>query len=222
MINIYQIYYDEASKNDCYPEYNLYYNPNCTPFFENSVILDLIDNQKHCDGDYFGVWSHKFRHKVDAKQKFTPQIFERFVRNNKADVYSAHRYHSKHVPVRLAEKYHPNYSNILRKILNKIGYFVDFDAQARFIIYSNHFIADRCVFFDYVETLLRPAMEVMSNDEEIKGLIWQNSRYKGHGRLPDHLKPVFGVDFYPYHTFLCERLIMLYLNNNRDIKCLNL
>lgn len=222
MIGVYQIYYDEKSKADCYPEYNLYHNTRCTPFFENSVILDLIDQEKHCEFDYFGVWSHKFRHKVDQRQKFSPQLFERFIKDKRADVYSAHRYHSVHRPVRLAEKYHPNYSYILGKILDKIGYKADFDEPARFIIYSNHFVADSCVYQDYVDSLLRPAMEVMSNNEEVKSLIWQNSQYKGHGKLPDHLKPVFGVDFYPYHTFLCERLIMLYLNNNRDIKCLNL
>lgn len=222
MINIYQIYYDEISKNNCYPEYNLYYNPHCTPFFENSVILELVGNEKHCDGDYFGVWSHKFREKVDPRQKFTPKIFERFIKSHPADLYSAHKYHSAHVPVKLAEKYHPNFSYIMQLILDKISYRADFNEKARFVIYSNHFIASPCVYQDYVDTLLRPAMEVMSNDEEVKSHVWKNARYRGHGNLPDHLKPLFGVDFYPYHTFLCERLIMLYLNNNRDIKCMNL
>lgn len=223
MINIHQIYYDEASKNNCYPEYNLYYNPSCTPFFENSVILDLIDQKVHCQGEYFGVWSHAFRSKVDSKQHFTPEKFQDFVKLNDAEVYSAHRYHSKHVPAVLAQKYHPNFISILQRILNKIGYQADLFKEARFIIYSNHFIASKCVYDDYVETLLRPAMDVMSEKgTEIYNLIWQNSRYKGHGKLPDHLKSLFGVEFYPYHTFLCERLIMLYLNNNHDIICLNL
>jgi hypothetical protein len=223
MINIYQIYYNEETKSKCYPEYKHYYNRYCTPFFENSVILDLIDKKKHCEGEYFGVWSCSFRDKVDRRQKFTPEIFEKFVSSTKGDVFSAHRYHSKHVPAVLAQKYHPNFVSILQRILNRIGYKADLYKEARFIIYSNHFIAQKCVYYDFVETLLRPAMEVMSKKgTDIYNSIWQNSMYKGHGRLPEHLKPLFGVDFYPYHTFLCERLIMLYLNNNPDIVCRNL
>ncbi len=222
MINIYQIYYDEKSKHNCYPQYHHYYNKQCSPFFENSIIVDLINNNAHCAGEYFGVWSHAFKSKVDQRQIFTPEKFERFVLSNKAEVFSAHRYHSKHVPAVLAQKYHPNFISILQRILDKINYKTDLFKPARFVIYSNHFIAQKCVYEDYVTSLLAPAMEVMSNDEEIKKLIWKNSKYKGHGLLPDHLRPVFGVDFYPYHTFICERLIMLYLNNNPNIKCLNL
>ena len=92
LLNIWQVYFDNKSKRNCYLEYNHYNNEGkLTENFENSVIVDLIDKEEHLKADYFsliytnvdhiagqiyGYHSHsKFLKKLDTRQLSTNQNF---------------------------------------------------------------------------------------------------------------------------------------------------
>ena len=102
MVNIWQVYFDEQSKKNCYRWTRRYNNAGrLTEFFENSVIAELIENKKHLgEGfpDYFGVWSHDI--KFDAiykevyrgvKTPFTEDNFYKVIRSYNADGYALHQ-----------------------------------------------------------------------------------------------------------------------------------
>ena len=71
MLRIFQIWFDEESRKNCFehPAVTPYENPTLTPYFENRVILDL----RPYTADYVGVWSHKAGTKIarDGNRHFT-------------------------------------------------------------------------------------------------------------------------------------------------------
>jgi len=63
-LNIWQVYFDENTKKACDPAWNHYDNSyRLTEFFENSVIVDLVNRGEHLKG-YFGVFSHDVKDSI--------------------------------------------------------------------------------------------------------------------------------------------------------------
>lgn len=225
-LKVYQIYFKEEQKQLL--DYQPYYNQDCTVFFENSIIAKLIEDGKHIGHEYFGVVSYKLREKIGSvmkerwkslqnianhsNQEFTPEFFEELLLKHKPDVMSFQR-HLPHDPISLADKFHPNFSGYFRKIMGEIGY--DWKPQAfKDILYCNYFVAKSHWYEAYVKEMLIPAMEVMESMPELMG----NSGYPH--KLPEDLKMKFGIDHYPYHPFLCERMMSYYVWLNK-LECLH-
>jgi len=73
----------------------------------------------------------------------------------------------------------------------------------------NNFVAKKDVYERYVTEMLAPAMEVMLTMPELM----KNSMY---GKpLPENLKKSFGVNWFPYHTFLAERFFSYFCHLNK-------
>lgn len=221
-MKIYQIYYNEETRAKLEPEYIPYFNENCTPFFENSIIRDLIESGEHIGSNYFGVFSPKLREKTQSsggiyvhrrrlKNTFSPAAFENLVLKSKAEIVGLN-FMPPHNTIELGNRYHPEFTNIMTAILTKL----DLARYARMVtrtpIYFNHFVMTEGRWNQYTSEILFPAMDLMQNDERIKKLVWQNASY---GLLPNHLKSSFGVHYYPYHTFICERLINIFQNAHK-------
>lgn len=221
-MKIYQIYYDEASRANCEPEYIHYYNSECTPFFENDVIAKLIEEGAHKDADYFGVVSHKLREKTGlnpisgrSTSKFSTQAFEALCLRTNADVISYNR-NPKHDVCKLADRFHPNFSKIMRQALHGLPFQM---RPSNTPIYFNHFVAKPEIWDAYTTQLLFPVMRRMKNDEALSKLLWQNSKYPS--QLPINLQKEWNVNYYPYHSFICERLISIFLANTPKIKAIS-
>jgi hypothetical protein len=220
----YQIYYDEASRAACYPEFELYENKVCTPFFENQIIIELIKQGRHIGVDYFGVFSGHFKNKIlGAKDgsRITPQyIFD----NLEGDVISFFRHHKNKNVVNKAEVHHPGFKRAMVNLLNRIGFDADLEKDTRFTVYQNHFIARSEVYHEFVKTLLEPAVKEMQNkdNKELQNIIWQDSGYHKKKNMPEKLKQELGVPYYPYHTFICERLFSIFLNKHTHLSCKHL
>jgi hypothetical protein len=217
---IVQIYYDEPSRNACFPNVELYHNKICTPFFENKIIIDLVTQGKHNDAKYFGVFSGHFKNKIlhsRDKEKITPEFI--CSQLGDTDVVSFFRHHRNSNVVNKAEVFHPGFTRALKNIFNRIGFQVDLEERTRFTVYQNHFVAKSEVFEHYVKTLLEPAVREMENKEnkELQNIIWQDSNYHKKRTMPEKLKQELGKPYYPYHTFLCERLFSIYLNKYKHI-----
>ena len=219
-LNVHQIYFHESQLPRL--EYIPYYNKNCTIFFENSVIRDLIESGKHKDSEYFGVVSYQLREKnvitkdswrnnknianISVKE-FTPELFESELLYHKPDIMSFQR-HSPHDPVTVADQFHPNFSRYFKEIMNKIGY--DWKpTNFEDIIYCNSFVAKSEIYERYAKEMLAPAMDIMKEMPELSG----NAGYSKE--LPDNLKKEFGINYYPYHPFLIERFFSYFawMNN---------
>lgn len=216
----YQIYYKEDQKQGI--DYIPYFNSKCTPFFENSVILDL---RSEIDDDYFAVLSWKLREKLgQAKQwkgmkiantsnkLFTPEIFEMYLDTYKPDAMSFQR-HAPHDPISYADRFHPNFSTYFKKIMNAIGYNWR-PTVYNDVFYCNYFTAKGEIYAEYIDKMLAPAMEVMENMPEL----FENSNYPHP--LPEHLTSVFKVNYYPYHAFLCERMFSYFAHLNK-LQCVH-
>jgi hypothetical protein len=221
---IIQIYYDDASKEACYPETEHYHNEVCTPFFENDLIIKFINEGRHKGFEYFGVFSGHFKNKMIHSRegrKLTPDYI---IEKLDTDIVSFFAYHKNKNVVNKAEVFHPGFKRALNNILNRIGFDVDLEENTRFTVYQNHFIARSHIYEQYVKELLEPAVNEMRNEnnKELQNIIWQDSNYHKKTTMPEKLKKELGVPYYPYHTFICERLFSIFLNKYSLITCKHL
>jgi hypothetical protein len=223
-MKVYQIYYEESQipKLDYIP----FHNPNCTVFFENSVIRALVEIKEHQNEDYFGVVSHQLREKTKLSKTawrnsnivnrseidFNPETFEQELLKHKPDVMSFQR-HIPHDPISHANKYHPNFSKYFTEIMNQIGFGWK-PTVFQNVIYCNYFVAEPWIYETYVSEMLAPAMDIMKHMPELYG----NSGYSK--KLPEPLSKSFGINHYPYHPFLCERMFSYFLHLN-NYSCLH-
>ncbi len=222
-LKIYQIYYDNSQLEKL--DYTPYFNNNCNHYFESQVMVDLINEGAHLDYSYFGVVAYKLREKLSfaksypivnianrSVQEFTPKLYEHELWKRTPDVFSFQR-HLPHDPIFFADRFHVNFSSYFKKIMYEIGY--NWQAVAfTDVFYCNYFSAKSDIYEHFVKTMLEPAMEVMETMPELM----QNSGYPK--KLPLHLQQQWGIDFYPYHTFLCERMFSFYAHLNK-LKCLH-
>jgi hypothetical protein len=216
--NIYQIYYNDETKAKLEPSYIPYFNESCTVYFENSVIRRLIEEGKHKDCDFFGVVSHKLKDKLGShisnvnrgRGGFVASEFNEFARQNKgADLICFNRF-TVHDPIKLAERYHPKFSQIMRQLLDKIGFQVNFKPIVG--VYFNHFIATSSFWDAYTSELLFPFMDALKDDPNA----FQDSGYQS--KFPMHLQEEHGITHYPYHPFLCERLPAVFLMKYQGLR----
>jgi len=219
-LKIFQIYFDDSHRAGL--EYIPLRNDDCTVYFENSVIKQLIESGAHADSDYFGVVSYKLRAKFGfpphqgsilgniSTRAFSPEAFEKEVRRVAPDAMSFLTL-VPHDPIALADHFHPGFSHLFGRIMKAIGY--DWTPTVfRDVIYFNHFVAKAAVYERYVKEMLAPAMAVMDQMPELL----QNSNYPG--LLPERLQARFGVPHYPFHTFLCERFFS-YFAHIHQLQC---
>lgn len=219
-MRIFQIYFKEEQKElleeGCVP----IFNEDCTVFFESQVIRDLCESGAFIGADYVGVISYSLRKKLgtmktewanhpnianNSVQEFSMQIYREELYKHRPDIFSFQR-HGGHDPITLGETFHKGFIKYWNHILGEIGfnwtpqYYND-------IFYCNFFTARGDIYQDFVEGLLAPAMDVMKQMPELMG----NSGYPKP--LPNDLKTKWGINHYPYHSFLCERLMSFYCHN---------
>lgn len=190
---IYQIYFDDESQDNCYlhPKVHWIKNENCTDFFENDIILKLRGQMPKYD--YFGVWSHRHKYKIQG-HKFTFEelenrltvdvlAFQRFLRNGR--IFSG--------------IWEQEYKKMFNYLMVRLGLSYRFPNKLKFIVMQNHFIARGEIYADYVDTVLNPAVELIKDMKESL----QKVKYKDGS--------------YNYRPFLCEKLFSAYLHDHNYI-----
>ncbi len=221
MYDIKQIYYNDESKASLLDYFTPYENTSPTMFLENTVISEEV---KKCDAQYFGVVSHKVRHKINNfpydrnEQKIGRGYFERVLPS--CNILVLQRVAGN--MMQQLEAWHAGSTDTLQMILDAIGYHFNVGSNIKWNVYSNHFIARYGIYEEYVRLLLDPAMAVMESDKNIKRRCMIDSGYTTlTGPPPEHLQKAWGIGYWPMHPFLCERMFSIYIDNkNYNVKYL--
>lgn len=183
-----------------------------TPFFENSVIRELIEKGSHKDADYFGVFSHDITKEVVFKhngQRLNPFSLDSCLATG-SDIYSFQARRNQPNILTQAERYHPGFMGYVQEIFSAIGW--EIPPKTDFIILFNHFVARSEIYERYVQELLTPAMDVMTT----MPALMKNAGYKKY--VSDEMKRA-GLNHYPFHPFICERLPSVWVQKyKKDLK----
>lgn len=212
MVEFYQIFYDDKQLERLFPFAIPYKNQELTPFFENSVIKELVPQSK---ADKIAVCSWKLADKMRTNIPPYRQLTEELLESD-FDVLSFTKNSPGHGMLTIADTWHPTFTDILRKILNRVGFALP--KEVKYPVYQNAFCARTQIYRRYVNEMLIPAMEVMENEEHIKKICWIDSGYYRLRNVPEfaaRVKQFLGTDYCPMHPFILERLFSVWLDNKK-------
>lgn len=204
-----QIYFEDWQKAFCFPFATPVFNPTLTPFFENELIPGLVLESK---ADKIGVcsWalSQKMKTRIPPRRDLTEEALQ-----EDFDVMAFTKNSADHAMIDNLNYHHPGAKDILSLIWSKLG--LPFNRRPKFPIYQNAFVARTEVYRQYVTEFLVPAMNLMTNDEEIRKLCWQDANYRvttlGQPVNMERIQKLLGVPWYPLHPFLLERCFSVWI-----------
>lgn len=211
-LKVYQIYYKPEQLAAC--DYNPYLNKNCSVYFENSVISELVNKGEHSDSKYFGVVSWNLRNKIKNTlgprvgiKPFYADALSNTLAASQPDIMGLQQYR-KHDPLKLFPGIHKELPKFFKKVVADIG-LPTVSTSLEHNFYCNHFIAKSDIYERYVLEVLNPAISVMDAMPELM-------IDSGYPRpLPIDLIFRWGISYYPYHTFICERLFGYWVSLNK-------
>lgn len=208
-VELIQIIYREEQRKECYPFARVYFNNNLTQFFENDLIKKLV---LEAQADKISVCSWKLRQKMKWNVCRPRELTEEVLKTD-YDVLSFTCNTKYHQMLAAAEKWHPGFNAIMKRLLAAIG--EKMPSEIKYPVYQNHFSASVQIYKDYVRNWLSPMMEVMDKDDEC----WKDSNYSKLAQQdalkPEQLKELIGVPYYPLHPFLLERLFSIYCQTKK-------
>lgn len=188
--HLYSIYYSHDQLPYC--TFEPYLNPVKTKeeksyLFEHNIILNFPD----FTGGYTGFLSWKFGMKTLVSK-------EECLLELDADIVNF----CKPIPnfFKFTERHHPGFTILFDELCGDLGLKY---VETHTPIYANLFIARSEIYNDY-KTYLKKAIDLLKTDKYKD--VWKDSTYKG----VSNLKELTGLDYYPFHTFLLERLINAY------------
>jgi hypothetical protein len=171
-------------------------------YLEGVMYLDVLESLRHewGDADYVGTLSWKARDKINI-----PDMHELCVRAAGADVIAL-------MPCsrRLLEQatsQHARFGEVWTGVLERLGY-APGDATDPSIpaFFCNYWLApprrmdEYCAFY-------RRAVAVLETEGALQDALWSDSGYANWGTLSrERCVRMYGVPYFPYHAFMCERL----------------
>lgn len=214
-VKILQIYYDERTKQHLDPSFIPFDNSGVTnEYFENDVICRCINSGLHKDTKMFGILSWNVKSKSPyffCNPEYTGATLIDHIKNNpETDIFCLNHQDSNQVPF-IDSNGHPHMEEIARIIFDLFGGIIISRIVVERAIFMNSFIAKNNVYEAYVKGFLNPIMKIMDDKSHMRlqRLLWCDSLYKTTEYNPDRrarFKSAFGKEFYPYHSFICERL----------------
>jgi hypothetical protein len=223
MLRIYGITYGDKTT-----EYIPYVNdhPAKAWRFEQGPVMDIIDNyiSDLNDSDYLGILSWKFRQKTGAHHNILSARFERYTAKyvGGADVINLSPYLGRNIGGKYgtfmdwSDLGHKGLRDIIKKCCEHVG--LKYNNDPRHVIYANQFIARKRVYTHYVNTIIKPCLELLEG--ELWPVVNQDAGYTA-GLSKEELMKHTGLEFYNYVPFCMERMFMQYVHNHR-IKTISL
>lgn len=215
---LYQVYYDTRSARRLDPLCTPRHNPELGPFFESSVIADLLAAAEHRAADYFGVLSWKYRAKIPLAVRTILARIERDACSH--DVYS---FFGRVCARRLwpaADRKHPGILNAAQLLMQRLGVDVDLARLQAPAIYQNHFIARSSLYERFGSELLAPALRAMQDPDDVRlqQLIRQDAAYRDPRLTEAQVMRLYGRPYLCMHPFISERLFSTWLAINRGVR----
>jgi hypothetical protein len=208
-IDFRQIYFDESQKEELFPFAKPFFNRNLTPYFENTVISDLV---KQSEAEKISVCSWALKRKLELRVPPRTELTEEVLYSD-YDILSFNKSSKTHDMMIALEVWHPGSKVILSEICKEIGF--PMPEKIKWPIYQNAFIARADVYKDYVVNFLDPAMEAMEETQRIRNMLFVDSHYKYTilNQPVDYknIKEKLGLPFVPMHPFILERCFSIYL-----------
>ena len=216
-IDFYQIYYREEQKEELYDFATPYFNKTLTPYFENTVISELVPN---CKSDYVSVCSWRLRQK---RSDFRVSLYgggERGLSIEKLtgdyDIAILTPRGPTHKPLQAAAHWH---GRAWVDALDQLRTFIKIPNELKYAIYENHFIARTDIYRDYVSDCLGPCMDFM----EGRDVFSVDSGYRKR-KNPEDVQlynDVSGRHDWPIAPFILERLFSIWIHD-RGFKVVNI
>ena len=168
--------------------------------FEYNVILNV-----QSINDYIGVFSWKFRSKTGMNKR----VLFNILKNKKYNDYEIiNLCNPLPMPyLEYSEKYHEGFNSLFSRVCEDLGFNV---SEPKHVIYSNFFIAKKEIFYEF-QKLLKKAINLLEN--KYKTEAWRDSNYQGMG--VQKLKESTGLSYYTMHTFILERLMSVWIDNEK-------
>jgi len=214
---IYSIVYDAAHK----AQYERYDNSHIkTPaqksyLFEYNPIIDIIDNHR-IEEEYLGIFSYKFATKFTFNGKaITKDVLRHRLESSPGfDLYGLSNLSSaKFFGFDFIERSHPGFFDIFFSLCDDLKLSKE---EPEFMINSNFFVAKKEIYFDYVSSVIKPAIELL--DGKYKELAWRKCNYAAAN---PNIMQLTGLPCYTFHTFILERLMAQYCRT-KELKIINL
>jgi hypothetical protein len=209
-VSFHQIYYKEEQLPHLYPWAKPYFNPGLTIFFENDPIAKIVSET---ESEKVGVCSWKLSQKLRQRLRLTVPLEEAIFKMD-YQVLALTRQSSHHQMMAAAKEWHPGFIETITMIWTKLG--LRMPGETKSPIYQNHFIAKTSIYKRYVDEFLKPAMDLVMQDEELNKLMTQDSHY---GKLSQgdvrSVKDKLGMDFYPMAPFVLERCPALWMTMHK-------
>jgi len=208
-----QIYWSDTQIANMYPFATPYRNETLTPYFENSVIGELVPKT---EADKIAVcsWALRQKHRTFSVPPIGEITMERLM--GEYDVFAFTRNTNSHQSLAAMDTWHPGSKDLLRRICEAVN--VKFPREVEKPIYQNAHCTKSEIYKAYVKEALAPAMELMENDPLISTECWKDSEYyklkkeNVNSEFAKRVKKYLGTDFCPMHTFLLERLFSVWIN----------
>jgi len=205
-LKFFQIYFKDEQKEEIYDFATPYLNQVLTPYFENTVIAEVVPK---CNADFISVCSWRLRKKRgDMFRLQDKTLTKEKILNSDFDVAILTPRSPTHNVMGMASHWHgASWDNAIKDLRN----FIKIPNVVKHAVYENHFIARGDIYRDYVNSFLLPVMDYMA----VRDVYFADSGYHTRKTAAEVLEyqTKTGNKFYPIAPFVLERLFSIWIND---------
>lgn len=183
-----------------------YFNQVLTPYFENTVISELVPK---CNADLISICSWRLKKKRgDMFRLLDKTLTKEKILNADFDVAILTPRSPSHNVMGMASHWH---GKAWDDAINDLKKFIKVPNIVKHAVYENHFIARKDIYHAYVADYLLPVIDYMST----RDVYFVDSGYRTRKSQADneHIKKVLNRSDYPIAPFVLERLFSIFINN---------
>lgn len=203
-----QIYYKDEHRKELYDFATPYLNTVLTPYFENSVISELVPK---CDADFISVCSWRLKQKRgDMFRLLDKTLTKEKILNTEFDVAILTPRSPSHDALGMAAHWH---GKAWTDAINDLRTFIKIPVKLNHVIYENHFIARKDIYQSYVSDFLNPVIDYIST----RDIYFTDAGYakRKDPKDAEEYRKASGRNDWPIAPFILERLFSIYINDKK-------
>jgi hypothetical protein len=177
-----------------------------TKYFESIIFLYLDKNRDEwINKKFVGILTYNSYKKI--KLFNVEMLAEKY---SNYDIIPFNNYYK--IPLLINSEYnHPSFINIWEQLLLSLNYDINDILSLKIpVFYNNYWMAKPEWIKKYI-AFYKNVVYIMENNNNIKYLLYQNSKYKGKLlEYPEILIKICGRPYYTFHPFIIERLVCFF------------